>query len=80
VPSFYITLDTVLFRGLTGRAGQAEGLYLECEISGDLAAVSSKQLRNMLALLNSLAEHMALRGLAPAKQSKYERGLRLTVL
>lgn len=80
VPSFFVTLDRVVFRGLTGRAGQAEGLYLECEISGDLAAVSSKQLRNMLALLNSLAEHMVLRGLAPAKQSKYERGLRLTVL
>jgi len=34
----------------------------------------------MLALLNSLAEHMAGCGLAPAKLSKYERGLRLTVL
>lgn len=79
-PTFFVTLDTVRFRGLTGRMGQAEGLYLEAEISGDLTAFSSKKLRNKLALLNSLAEHLAASGLAPAKLSKYERGLRLTVL
>lgn len=79
-PSFFVTLDRVLFRGLTGRKEQAEGLYLEAEISGNLSAFSSKKLRNKLALLNSLSEHLASTGLTPAKLSKYERGLRLTVL
>jgi len=80
VPPFFVTLDDVVFKGLMGRTGQAEGLYLETEINGDLTEVSSRELRNMLALLNSLAEYMECRGLAPSKISKYETGIRLTVL
>jgi hypothetical protein len=79
VPSFYVTLDAVQYKGLVGKGGQAEGLYLETELIDEMTRVSSKQLRNMLTLLNSLAAHMESLGLTPSKISKYEAGLRLTV-
>lgn len=79
VPSFYIALDAVHYRGLLGKGGQAEGLYLETELIDEMTRVSSKQLRNMLTLLNSLAAYMESLGLTPSKISKYEAGLRLTV-
>lgn len=79
VPSFYITLDVVHYQGLLGRGGQAKGLYLEAEIIEEMTHIASKQLRNRLTLLNSLAAYMENRGLTPSNLSKYEAGLRLTV-
>jgi len=80
VPSFYVSMDSVRYQGLLGKRGQAEGLYLEAEIINELTTLSSRKFRNMLALLNSLATYMESRGLTPSKISKYEAGLRLTVL
>ncbi|MBK8794817.1 MAG: hypothetical protein IPN59_17240 [Holophaga sp.] len=80
VPSFFVSLDAVRYQGLLGKCGHAEGLYLEAEIIDEMTTLSSRQLRSMLALLNSLAAYLERRGLTPSNISKYEAGLRLTVL
>ncbi|MDP2875499.1 MAG: hypothetical protein Q8O00_04885 [Holophaga sp.] len=79
VPSFFVTLDAVQYQGLLGKEGQAQGLYLETEIINEMTQVSSKQLRNMLTLLNSLAAYLKDQGLTPSNIAKYEAGLQLTV-
>jgi ABC-type phosphate/phosphonate transport system substrate-binding protein len=80
-PKFYVSLDDVKYRGLVGKEKKASRLELEIEIIGDLSLDTPSIARQKLDFLNQLAAQLMARyELVPSPESKYESGVKLTIL
>jgi hypothetical protein len=71
----------VTYQGLKGRKGKATRLELEAEIGDDLSLDSPDVSQKKLAIMDQLSEYLLNNfKLTASPESKYESGVRLTVL
>lgn len=81
IPAFYLSLDSVRFKGLVGKMGMAKDSLVELEFLDDLTEDRRSVVDGKIFILNRLTELLQARfGLTTAQDDKYITGVRSTVL